>query len=198
MIDIQNIEISKPYDLFKSYYFKALSQNQPNIDAIAISSFNQPKKEVNSRFVNLKYIKKNNWTFFSNYSSNKSLDFNSHQQISALFFWNKINLQIRMHATIKEINKVESDNYFLKRDKQKNALAISSMQSQKISSYKKVKDKFNIVKNNSDLTKRPKYWGGYSFTPYYFEFWEGQDSRVNKRKVYELKNKKWYSYYLEP
>ena len=72
------------------------------------------------------------------------------------------------------------------------------MQSQKISSYKKVKDKFNIVKNNSDLTKRPKYWGGYSFTPYYFEFWEGQDSRVNKRKVYELKNKKWESYYLEP
>ena len=198
MIDIQNIEISKPYDLFKSYYFKALSQNQPNIDAIAISSFNQPKKEVNSRFVNLKYIKKNNWTFFSNYSSNKSLDFNSHQQISALFFWNKINLQIRMNATIKEINKVESDNYFLKRDEQKNALAISSMQSKKISSYKKVKDKFNIVKNNSDLTKRPKYWGGYSFTPYYFEFWEGQDSRVNKRKVYELKNKKWYSYFLEP
>ncbi len=198
MIDIQNIEISKPYDLFKSFYFKALSQNQPNIDALAISSFNQPKKEVNSRFVNLKYIKKNNWTFFSNYSSNKSLDFNSHQQISALFFWNKINLQIRMNATIKEINKVESDNYFLKRDEQKNALAISSMQSQKISSYKKVKDKFNIVKNNSDLTKRPKYWGGYSFTPYYFEFWEGQDSRVNKRKVYELKNKKWESYYLEP
>ena len=195
MIDIQNIEISKPYDLFKSFYFKALSQNQPNIDALAISSFNQPKKEVNSRFVNLKYIKKNNWTFFSNYSSNKSLDFNSHQQISALFFWNKINLQIRMNATIKEINKVESDNYFLKRDEQKNALAISSMQSQKISSYKKVKDKFNIVKNNSDLTKRPKYWGGYSFTPYYFEFWEGQDSRVNKRKVYELKNKKWESYY---
>ena len=198
MIDIQNIEISKPYDLFKSFYFKALSQNQPNIDALAISSFNQPKKEVNSRFVNLKYIKKNNWTFFLNYSSNKSLDFNSHQQISALFFWNKINLQIRMNATIKEINKVESDNYFLKRDEQKNALAISSMQSQKISSYKKVKDKFNIVKNNSDLTKRPKYWGGYSFTPYYFEFWEGQDSRVNKRKVYELKNKKWESYYLEP
>ena len=198
MIDIQNIEISKPYDLFKSFYFKALSQNQPNIDALAISSFNQTKKEVNSRFVNLKYIKKNNWTFFSNYSSNKSLDFNSHQQISALFFWNKINLQIRMNATIKEINKVESDNYFLKRDEQKNALAISSMQSQKISSYKKVKDKFNIVKNNSDLTKRPKYWGGYSFTPYYFEFWEGQDSRVNKRKVYELKNKKWESYYLEP
>ena len=45
---------------------------------------------------------------------------------------------------------------------------------------------------------RPEYWGGFSFTPYYFEFWEGHKSRVNKRCVYELKNKKWICYILQP
>ena len=38
--------------------------------------------------------------------------------------------------------------------------------------------------------------GGYSFSPYYFEFWDGHKSRVNKRYVYELVKNKWVEYYL--
>ena len=35
-----------------------------------------------------------------------------------------------------------------------------------------------------NLFDRPSNWGGYSFKPYYFEFWEGHKSRLNKRNVY--------------
>ena len=44
--------------------------------------------------------------FFFNYSSPKSKDFfESHNQITALIYWNSINVQIRMKAKIKELVK---------------------------------------------------------------------------------------------
>ena len=33
----------------------------------------------------------------------------------------------------------------------------------------------------------PEYWGGYSFVPYYFEFWEGMNLDLI-REVYEMRN----------
>ena len=51
---------------------------------------------------------------------------------------------------------------------------------------------------NDDLKKCPEYWGGYSFIPYYFEFWEGHHSRLNKRDIYELDGKDWTHSILQP
>ena len=47
-------------------------------------------------------------------------------------------------------------------------------------------------------TARPNFWGGYSFIPYYFEFWEGHESRLNKRDVYEMKSNEWEHGILQP
>ena len=65
------------------------------------------------------------------------------------------------------------------RDK-KNALAISSSQSNKIESYKQVELNYQKSLDNDKLTDCPDYWGGFSFIPYYFEFWQGHQSRLNK------------------
>ena len=45
---------------------------------------------------------------------------------------------------------------------------------------------------------RPSYWGGFSFIPFYFEFWQGQEFRLNKREVYEEINGDWIKYTLQP
>ena len=100
MIDISNIHNSEPYIFFKKYYEKALRANQNYIEAIAISSINKKSNEVDSRFVNLKKIDSEEWVFFSNYQSPKAKQFDQHNQISALFFWDKIGLQIRIKANI--------------------------------------------------------------------------------------------------
>ena len=200
MIEINKLVNAEPYDLFKSFYDQALSKNQNNIEACAISSFSHNDKEVNSRFVNLKYIIDNNWIFFSNYKSAKSSQFISHNQVSALFFWNTINVQIRIKGLIYKCNKDFSDKHFLGRTKEKNALAISSNQSRQINSYDSVVSKYNMTLNkNGKLNKvRPDYWGGYYFIPYYFEFWEGHNSRLNKRDVYEIQGSKWDHFILQP
>ena len=79
----------------------------------------------------------------------------------------------------------------------KNKIAVSSNQSEKIGSYEDVIKNYNEV-NNKTLYERPEYWGGYSFIPYYFEFWEGHESRINKRTAFDLINSCWDKYTLQP
>ena len=103
-----------------------------------------------------------------------------------------------MKADIKRTSKKFNQEYFLNRSEEKNALAISSRQSEKISSYKEVTKNYKIIQKKVDLSICPEYWGGFSFTPYYFEFWEGHESRINKRLVYKKINQKWEKGIIQP
>jgi len=198
MIEFNNLNKETPYKLLKKKYDVAVDAGQKNIEAISISSFNKEINEVDSRYVNLKFISNDEFIFFSNYDSPKASAFNSHDQIAALLYWPSINVQIRMRAKIKKTSNEYNQKYFFNRSKEKNALAISSNQSKKIDSYSEVIENFNRSLESNDLKKCPEYWGGYSFIPYYFEFWEGHESRLNKREVFEKINGVWKQSFLQP
>lgn len=199
MISISKIPNDVPYTLFKNYYDLAIKSKQESIEAIAISSLNHTSREVESRMVNLKYINNNEWIFFSNFNSLKARNFSEHNQISALFFWSSINVQIRMKAKIVKTSSNFSDEHYKNRTTEKNALAHSSMQSEKIASYDLVIQNYHkALESSKEVLIRPANWGGYSFTPYYFEFWEGHESRLNKRDVYEISEGNWIHTILQP
>ena len=198
MIEFNYSETESPYLLFKEKYDEAVDANQKDVQAISISTFNKELSEVDSRYVNLKFIKNDEFIFFSNYNSPKAFAFNSHNQIAALIYWSSINVQIRIKAKIKKTSNDYNQNYFFDRSEEKNALAISSNQSKPIESYNQVKENYDKSLKDDDLKECPKYWGGYSFTPYYFEFWEGHESRINKREVFDKIDGSWEHLYLQP
>ena len=199
MINLDRADQSSPYMKFYSLYDNCLKNNQKNSQAIAICSFDSNTNEVDARFVNLKYILGDEWIFFTNYNSPKSIQFRNHDQISAILYWDSVDIQIRLKGKIKKTSEQFSDKHYNSRSDEKNALAFSSEQSSPIKSYQEVKDKFfNTLLNKKSYEKRPSYWGGYSFSPYSIEFWEGHKSRLNSREVF-IKNKNlWQSIYLQP
>lgn len=198
MIKFNNLNKEIPYKLLKKKYDEAVDAGQENIEAISISTYNKDKSEVDSRYVNLKFISNDEFIFFSNYKSPKAFAFNSHNQIAALLYWSRTNIQIRMKAQIKKTSQEYNQKYFFNRSEEKNALAISSKQSKLIESYSQVKENYNKSLENDDLKRCPEYWGGYSFTPYYFEFWEGHESRINKREVFDKTYGKWKHSVVQP
>ena len=198
MIKFNSLNQEIPFQILKQKYNQALNEGQKDIEAISISSFNKRMNEVDSRYVNLKFINNDEFIFFSNYGSPKALSFINHNQIAALFYWNTINVQIRMKAKIKKTSDEFNQKYFYGRSEEKNALAISSNQSKPIDSYSQVKENYNKSLKNNDLKKCPVSWGGYSFTPYYFEFWEGHESRINKRLVYKKIDQEWEKGTIQP
>jgi len=198
MISFINLSQEKPYQLIREKYNQALEADQKAIDAISISSFNKKEGEVDSRYVNLKFISNDEFIFFSNYESPKAVSFNSHNQIAALMYWPSINVQIRMRAKIKKTSNDYNQRYFFERSEEKNALAISSRQSKRIESFEQVKENYKNAFINNDLKKCPKYWGGFSFVPYEIEFWQGNQFRLNKRNLYKKDESRWKHFILEP
>lgn len=198
MIKFLNNNQQEPYNKLLDLYNKALKNKQKAIEAIAISSYDTEKNEVNSRFVNLKIVDGEEFIFFSNYNSTKAKEFLMHQQVSVTIYWSKINIQIRLKGFIKKTSIDLNNTYFSSRPKNKNILAISSYQSQVIESYEKVIKKYDHVKDEDEIKGCPKYWGGYTFKPYEIEFWEGKKYRLNKRDLYKKNKEYWEHYILEP
>ena len=198
MIKFNKLNQEIPYQIFKKKYDKALNAGQRGIEAISISSFNKETDEVNSRFVNLKIISNDEFIFFTNYDSPKASAFETHNQIAALFYWSSINVQIRIKAIIKKTSAEYNKKYFLSRAEKKNALAISSNQSKEIKSFNLIKTKYEKSLKNDNLKKCPNYWGGYSFTPFEIEFWEGNEFRLNIRNLYKKNKNDWNHSILEP
>ena len=199
MIKFLNLNSEKPYSYFQALYQEALENGQKGIEAISVSSYNRASSEVEARYVNLKYIVNNEWIFFSNYHSPKANQFESHSQVSILVYWASINTQIRMKAKIFKTSAEFSNEHFQGRTKEKNALAISSNQSQIIGSFDEVEKNFyETLESMTSEMVRPDFWGGYSFIPYYFEFWQGHKNRLNKRHVFELEDKEWAERFLQP
>lgn len=200
MIIFKKQNTSKPIKKYKTFYDQALKKNQKNIEAISVSSYNLSNQEISSRFVNIKYVEKGNFIFFTNFESPKATDFLTHSQVSLNSFWQSTNVQIRIKGNIKKLDDGLSDNHFKKRSFEKNILAISSNQSKTIDSYNGVIKKYESTMESSkniDIV-RPKYWGGFEIIPYFYEFWIGHPNRLNERVIYMLKDNEWRDEILEP
>lgn len=197
MINFLNNNREVPFSLFRKKYLKAVKSKEHLPYAVNISSVSGDGT-VDSRFVNLKIVDNEDFIFFTNYNSPKSKQFHNNNQISACFFWKTTNTQIRIKAKIIKSDKLTNETYFSSRDIKKNALAISSRQSNIISSYDLVKDNYNKALTRTDLKTCPEYWGGFTFTPHEIEFWEGDKFRLNKRNLYKKQNDKWVHFILEP
>ena len=198
MIKFLELCSSEPFERIRYLYQKAKDRDQKNIEALAVSSFSKKKGEIFSRYVNLKFIRNNEFIFFSNYESPKAIQFIEHSQVSGLMFWSQTNVQIRIQGRIKKTSKSFNQNYFEKRNKFKKALAISSIQSNKVNNYEEVIKKYEDTLENADLTRCPDYWGGFSIKPYFIEIWEGHKSRLNKRMTFNFVKSKWEKGFLEP
>ena len=104
-----------------------------------------------------------------------------------------------MKAKIYKTSIEFSNEHFMGRTKEKNALAISSNQSQVTGSFEDVEKNFQkTLDAMTSETVRPDFWGGYSFVPYYFEFWQGHENRLNKRHVFEQQDEAWEEKLLQP
>ena len=57
MIEISKISNELPFNIFKNSGLCCFRKNQESIEAISISSLNMKTNEIESRYVNLKYVK---------------------------------------------------------------------------------------------------------------------------------------------
>ena len=143
-----------------------------------------------SRVVLLKAYDENGFVFYTNYHSRKGKEITENNAACLLFFWDKMERQVRIEGTISKTEAHLSEKYFSERPYESRLSAIISEQSAEIPSREFLEDKLQQIKAIGEI-KRPENWGGYILKPDYFEFWQGRASRLHDRIVYELENGTW-------
>jgi len=188
-----------PLKQFKLWLNDALNAkvNEPTAMSVAtIGTDGFP----DSRIVLLKDFDENGFTFFTNYNSNKGNSITKNPAVGLHFFWPELERQIRISGFAEKTSGEVSEQYFHSRPVLSQIAAVVSNQSSKISSRKKLQNLFDIEKEKSEneIIIRPKNWGGYVVTPVKFEFWQGRESRLHDRILFEKLETDWVISRLAP
>jgi pyridoxamine 5'-phosphate oxidase len=164
------------------------------IDFTAMSLATSSKEGKPSvRMVLLKKYDENGFEFFTNYESRKGKDLKENPYACLLFYWDKLERQVRIEGRVEKVSKKESEDYFNTRPFKSRLGAWASHQSTVIESRSVVIKEFvkYFMKFGSKNIPLPPYWGGYRLIPDVFEFWQGRTNRLHDRIVYMKKNNIW-------
>ncbi|MFD1552855.1 pyridoxamine 5'-phosphate oxidase [Putridiphycobacter roseus] len=183
--------LPNPLLMFQKWYQTAFEKNCPSPHAMVISTVSaigQPS----SRVVYMKEVLEEGLVFYSNYKSKKGRDLESNPHISALFFWEVTEQQVRLEGKVIKIAPEMSDAYFASRPRISQIGAWASHQSETIQNRAALEllvEEFEAKYPNE--VPRPPHWGGYLIEPHYFEFWQGRLGRLHDRICYVRKGEDW-------
>jgi len=176
-----------PLGFFKNWLDEALAADLDEPNAMVLSTVGADARP-SSRVVLLKELKAEGLVFFTHYSSRKGHELSINHHASVLFFWPRLERQVRFEGVVEKLPAEESDRYFRARPLESRAGALASPQSQVIPSYEWLSDRFNMIMNEiSGATNpeeepvRPATWGGYLLRPDHIEFWQGGPHRLHHR-----------------
>jgi len=188
-----------PLKQFENWLNDALNAKVNEPTAMSVATFGVDGFPE-SRIVLLKDFGENGFTFFTNYNSNKGNSLAKNPVVSLHFFWPELERQIRISGFAEKTSNEVSDQYFQSRPVFSQIAAVVSNQSSKISSREKLQNLFDIEKEKSKnaIINRPANWGGYVVTPVKFEFWQGRESRLHDRILFEKLEADWMISLLAP
>ncbi len=188
-----------PFFQFETWFKEAQTAEviEPNAMVLATSSADNVP---NIRAVLLKIFDERGFVFFTNYGSDKAKEIEENPNVALEFLWLDLERQVRVIGRCEKISRTESLSYFLKRSRGSQIGAWVSNQSSIISSRKllsmaveKMKEKFH----NGQIPL-PDFWGGYRVVPTKIEFWQGRESRLHDRIVYDKEGENWHIKRLAP
>jgi pyridoxamine 5'-phosphate oxidase len=190
---------TNPIVQFKYWLNDALNAGAEEPTAMVLSTATADGKP-SSRVVLLKNLDEDGFTFFTNYDSRKGVQIASNPVGSLLFFWSKIERQVRIEGRITRTTRRESDEYFNTRPEGSKIGAWASPQSQRIPNREYLealqRDYEQLFKTK--LSERPENWGGFKLVPDMIEFWQGRENRLHDRFEYVRKGSLWEVNRLAP
>ncbi|KAA0926848.1 pyridoxamine 5'-phosphate oxidase [Psychrobacter sp. ANT_H56B] len=185
-LDQQSVSAS-PFELLNAWMQQAIEENVQEPYAMSLATCGADNKP-SVRIVLLREITDKGIVFYTNYESAKGQDIAENPNTEALFFWHKLERQIRISGSIAKIDADKSAAYFQKRphDSQVGAW-VSQPQSGEVANRDLMEQTFEQLKTDypeGAAVPTPEFWGGYEITVNEMEFWQGRANRMHDRIVY--------------
>jgi pyridoxamine 5'-phosphate oxidase len=174
-----------PYRQFERWYAQALAGGLVEPTAMALATADASGRP-SLRMVLLKSHDARGFVFYSNYASRKGEDLAANPYAALLWWWDRLERQVRVEGTVEKLTRAESEAYFHSRPRGAQLSALASPQS------RVVPDRATLERRVAELTQRhaqaqvplPDDLGGYRVQPDCFEFWQGRRDRLHDRLRY--------------
>ena len=187
-----------PFKQFSLWFTQAIKSGILEPSAMSLATADE--KEIGIRTVLLKHFDDKGFVFFTNYGSKKSQQIKVKPQAALLFPWLNLERQVKIIGNVEKISTLESIEYFASRPKDSQLGAWASQQSVTISSRSLLISQFESMKNkfSKGEVPLPDFWGGYRVIPDSIEFWQGRESRLHDRFIYQRSVNGWSISRLSP
>ena len=189
-----------PYEQFHQWMQDAIESDILEPNAMTLCTVD-PTGFPQGRIVLLKGYGSDGFRFFTNYQSEKGKDIAHNPRATLVFFWDKLQRQVRISGTIQKISETDSSAYFHKRPIGSQMGAIASPQSSEIDNREVLKQNLEDIKakyEEENKLDKPKHWGGYIVLMEKIEFWQGQKSRLHDRIQFTRSGGQWLKKRLAP
>lgn len=188
-----------PLPLFQEWLTLALENETDDANAMTLATVDS-QGLPHARIVLLKGLDERGLVFYTNYQSHKGSELANVPHAALVFWWPKIQRQVRIEGSVQQIDVEESDRYFYSRPRNSQLSAWIAQQSVEIPNrdwLEERKHRFEQVYGGQPV-KRPNHWGGYRVIPEMIEFWQGQNDRLHDRLRYSLNDHGWLKVRLAP
>lgn len=188
-----------PFTQFSNWFHEASEAKADDMGAMCLSTVSETGIP-DSRIVLMKEFNEEGITFYTNYNSKKGIDIHFNPNVAVVFYWPRIQRQVRITGIAKKISTAKSDAYFSSRPQASKVGAIASPQSKPLKNRLELEKIVSLtdVKYKGVNPERPLYWGGYLVSPTRFEFWQGRENRLNDRFEYYQDKNQWIIQRLAP
>ena len=140
-----------------------------------------------ARIVLLKQADQDGFVFFTNYESRKARELEDNPFAALVFYWPKMQRQVRVEGGVERITESESNAYFESRPRESRIAASISPQSTVIESRETIEHSYQKLKKLPG-PERPSHWGGFRLQPKAMEFWQGRPNRLHDRFLFTLQD----------
>jgi pyridoxamine 5'-phosphate oxidase len=182
----ENTADPNPINQFRRWFDHAKAAEIPLAEAMTLATATLAGKP-SARMVLLKQVDEDGFVFYTNYRSRKASELDANPVAALIFYWQKLDYQVRVEGTVARVSAAESDEYFATRPRESQLGAHASPQSGVVSDRGFLKSRYAELAEQyqNQNVPRPEHWGGYRLKPERIEFWKSRVGRLHDRLLYE-------------
>jgi pyridoxamine 5'-phosphate oxidase len=188
-----------PFKQFGLWFEQVQAFNGVEANAMTLATASA-EGEPSARIVLLKGVDERGFVFYTNYESAKGHDLDQNPRAALVFYWPKLERQVRISGSVAKITREESERYFHSRPLDSQVGAAASHQSEILTDRAVLEAEFARLQQEyaGGDVPLPAFWGGYRDSPDWIEFWQGRPSRLHDRLRYLRDGDEWKVVRLSP